>query len=696
MPGFDHIPLFKILMFYVGGIAFAEHFYNLIHLQVSFLLVLLCILSCLVYLSLKFKLYLLFSVLAGMFLFASGIFTHQNSDERNSQSHFMLHYNKQDDFLKVKIINAVKSSNGAKIKCKVIECIKKDTSIDVCGNLLIFSDSIPKSGQYQYGDILIFKSKITAIPDENNPKAFDPSDYYHYYNIHYQCFINKGKFIHQRSDKDFLTKRWFEQLNRDIKKSLLSIIPDKTNANLAISIILGDKQDLDRDIMTSFSNTGIRHILTVSGMHVGIVALILNFVFSFIRSNSLKLRILKIVLTLTGIWFYSFLTGNEPAILRASFMISLIMISITLKKNSNSLNILFGSALLLLIYYPLQMYQLSFILSYMAMLSILIFYTPVYKLINAGKYKIIHYLWQLASLSIAAQILMYPLSIFYFHNGPTLFILTSVIATPMAFAALAIGFTGVIFNLFFHQLALLIGKLISLLFDWSLAFINYIDSISANTGEFFYIGHLDLLIIYLLVLFISIYIINKKRLSLIMIFALSISLLISQFIRIKDAKSNDEMVVFHAKKNVVADFYINGECYNFSKNRLSEIEYGFTNRNYRLYKGVDKTEQLDEKTSSDFFIWKFDIFKTRDKTIVFLNDENDLIPSGIDKIDVLVLSEKISYSIRPVLDNFDIAQIVLSTDMDYKVRNYLKSLLSISEIPVWDINEKGAFIYKIN
>ncbi|MBK7096958.1 MAG: ComEC family competence protein [Saprospiraceae bacterium] len=696
MPRFDHIPLLRIFVLYAGGLAFAEYFCKFVDFPVHTILQVLLILAVLSFLSLKLEFSRWFSVFAALFLFTSGIFLHQNFDERNSNTHFTKFYNKESDYLKVKILNAVKSSNGAKLKCQVIECIRKDTSFFVNGNLLVFSDSVPVTKQYQYGDILIFKSKITPIPGENNPHAFDPASYYHFFNIHYQCFINGGRFYHQANDREFIVKRAFELLNRNIQKTLLSIIPDKANANLAISIILGDRQELDKEILTSFSITGLTHMLSVSGMHVGIVALILNWLFSAIKSNGVFYKLLKLVLQIAGIWFYSFLTGNEPAILRAAFMISLVLIGFNMKKYISSLNILFGSALILLFFNPFQMFQLSFMFSYAAMLGIFIFYKPIYDLVNAESFVITRYIWQITSLSVSSQVFLYPLLIYYFHNGPTLFILTSFIATPMSFAAIFLGFFGVFADLIFHGLASLTGRLLSLSFDISLYLIDFFASISANTGDYFYIGNADLLLIYMIIASLSLYFFSKNKLSFTFIFVLAILLITNQFFRIKYAKSTDEMVIFHSKKNVVADFYIDGNCYNFSKNKLSDQEYVFTNRNYRLYRSVNNTVDLPDSILTEYFRWKSNILTTKEKTIVFLKNKNDLIPFAESKIDVLVLSENISYDLRPVMDNFEIAQIVLSNNIDYKQRNYIKRYLANSEIPIWDVNEKGAFMYKLN
>lgn len=696
MPDLDHIPMLKIFFFYAAGIATADRFYTVFSFNLINISLLMLASAVIAYMCLRIRSKALFSVFAAFFLVMAGICMHRNYDERTSSSHFLKYYDHQSDLLKVKIAGSTKTSRGARLICRVEECIKDGQTIIVSGNLLVYADSFPPSGQFRYGDILVLKSPILAIPNEKNPLSFDPSAYYHYQNIHYQSFTGRDGFETVQGSDRFILRRAFEQLNRNIKNKLSEYIPGTDNSNIAISIILGDRQDLDRGILATFANTGIRHILTVSGMHVGIVALILNFLFSFVKSNTMIWRILKILLILWGVWFYAFLTGLQPAIMRASFMISAIMIGINLGRNTSSINILFASATILLIINPLQIYQLSFILSYTAMLSILMFYTPVYRLVNARKYKFIHYIWQLTSLSLAAQVLMYPLSLYYFHNGPSLFFITALIATPMAFAVLAMGFASVIVGVLSADLGLIAGKILGFTIEHSLVVINYINSISINTGEYLYIGKADVILIFLIVMSMALYFMYNFRYSYLLFIVFMSSLIINQFLRVKTAKTKDELVVFHSRMNLVADFYINGDCYNISKKPLTNDEYIFTNRSYRFYRSVDKVEALEDTLHNGYFWWENNVFTTADKIVVVLDKNPENLPVKDKKIDVLVLGDVGGYRIKRFIEESEISHLIMSTAMNYRSRSYLKKNLPDWQEKIWDVNERGAFIYKMN
>ncbi len=692
---FDDIPLLKILLFLAGGIFFAENVYELISINNLYFFPLLLIIFSLVIIFYSIKKQRLFSFSVFIFLFFSGILLHQLYDDRNQKDHFTKLELNKNDFIEAKILSKTKTANGFRLKTKVNKIIRNDSILYSTGNLLIFTDSSEIAKKVIYGDRIIFSSKISKIPEENNPLAFNPSQYFHYFNIHYQCFLKENR-LKRIPDNGFSVTKLFEKWNKNLQVQLRDIIHDKTNANLAISIILGDKQDLDKDLLSSFSSTGLTHVLTVSGMHVGIVALILNWIFSFLGNNRNTYKILKVVFQLTGIWFYSFLAGNEPAILRAAFMITLILIGSNLKRNLNSLNLLFGSAIILLIFNPLQLFQLSFLLSYAAMLGLLIYYQPIYEMINVEKYKIVKYLWQMTALSISSQILLYPLLIFYFHNGPTLFILTALIATPMSFAALLLGFLGVGINIIVHDVGVFIGKILSFVFDISTYLVDFLDSISLNVGDYIFFSRIDLILLYLIIIFFTIFFWYGKK----WIFRISLAFLLiftlNQFYQIIKVQDKDEIVIYNSKNNILSDIFIGRKCFCYSKNSLTEEQIKFTNRNFRLFRACDQIIDLQNDAKYGVILSKnHDNIKINGNLILIADNMGSLLPEKETIIDILVVGDLTSFDIVPILYNYSVAQIIISNKTKYKNRYYIKREAEKFNIPLWDINEKGAFITKI-
>lgn len=689
------LPLFKVFFFLSLGFVLADYYSSFLDKYLFIILPTISILVISIIITLIFKKSLIFNIASVLILAFLGILSHSLYNEENAKNHFSKHL--KNNYLKCEgnIKKISKTKSGVKIITSVNMLFTEFDSIEVTGNLLVYVKLNIDSVDINIGDKLKFSNYISKIPNARNPLTFNSRKYYHYQNIHFQTFLKKEKLIHIKNNQKHNLLKYFSTSKNKIKSKVKTLIHDKTHANIIISILLGDKQDLDKEILATFASTGTRHILTVSGMHVGIVALILNFLFSFYKSNNKIYTLIKTISVLSGIWYYAFLTGAGPAIMRASFMISLIIIGINLKKYINIFNLLFASAVILLLINPFQLFQISFILSYTAMLSILLFFKPINELFHFKKSKLVKYLWQLISLSIAAQILIFPLSLYYFHNAPLLFFLTAIISTPMAFATISFGFLMVITNSISVNIAEMIAYILDYIIKYSLLIIRYIESISFNIGDYIYLETIDIIIIFTSIALITIYLKTKSRFYLYAIIITIIAIFINQYIRISNSKYTNQIVIYSSKNRLI-DIFMNGRCYNISNNNIDEKNLIFTTKNYRIYRNVFKITKIDSTDIFPNIYLKNNILNLPNNTIVFLKSHKDLIPMGTDIINILVISENLKFDLKPILKKYKISQIVLEKGMKYKIRKHWVKIAKENNIELWDINENGAFIKNLN
>lgn len=690
------VPLLQVFLLFGAGV-FTSEFSEVLPGKYQYLIIIsLAVFTILLIILSRFELKILFIPLSIITIILSGFYSHQAYNDTNSKNHFYNYSKNSKSNLVGKIKTISKTKKGTKFILTVEQLINIDTdTINTSGNLLVYSNIKYDSSTYIPGDIIRLSCYISPIAKENNPLSFSPKTFYHFQNIHFQTYVKDNSLSLISKNKHGFYK-YFYDTNISIKDKIHSVIEDDTLANIAISIILGDKQNIDRETLNTFAMTGSRHILTVSGMHVGIVALILNFIFSFYQSNTIRFRIIKITIILSGIWYYAFLTGTGAAILRASFMISLVLIGINLRRNVNIINLLFGSALILIIINPFLLFQLSFILSYSAMLSIFLFYNPVYNLINLKNHKILNYLWQLISLSIAAQILIFPLSIYYFHNAPMLFIITAIIATPLAFSSIAFGFIIVLFHSFIFYISQLSGFILEIIIKYSLISIRAIESISLNIGEYLYIETLELIIIFITIAFFTLYI-HTKKIQYIYGGSILILVLISNQIWKNNIINNTDEIVFYSTSNhQLSDIFINGNCITINNDKMNDTQIAYSARNYRIYKQPSSIINIDSIRGTKHINKVKNIIYTPIKTIVFIQSKEDLFPQNIKDIDLLVLSSKIRFDIKELSQNYNIKQIVLSKNMKYKLRKYWIKQAKTHKIKVWDISTQGALITPLN
>ncbi len=193
---------------------------------------------------------------------------------------------------------------------------------------------------------------------------------------------------------------------------------------VASTLILGYKADLSNDVLQAYSKTGTIHVLSVSGAHVAILFVLLGFTLSFLDRFRYG-RLIKAVLIILIIWYYSLLTGFSPAVCRAAVMISMVIIGKTYSRHISTLNILAVSAFFLLLYDPLFITDVGFQLSYLAVFGLIVLQPVVYNWMDIEN-KWADKLWALCSVSIAAQVITFPLSAFYFHQFPVYFLISNL------------------------------------------------------------------------------------------------------------------------------------------------------------------------------------------------------------------------------------------------------------------------------
>lgn len=170
------------------------------------------------------------------------------------------------------------------------------------------------------------------------------------------------------------------------------------------------------------------HILAVSGLHVGIIFIILSKLLFFLERHKYG-KILQSALIILILIFYAMLTGLSNSVIRATIMFIFICFGRMFTRQVNIYNTLSASAFIMLLYNPYSIMDVGFQLSYLAVISIVFFQPKIYSLLNL-RYKFPDYIWQLVSVAIAAQIATFPLTIHYFNQFPVYFILSNILIIP--------------------------------------------------------------------------------------------------------------------------------------------------------------------------------------------------------------------------------------------------------------------------
>jgi competence protein ComEC len=227
-------------------------------------------------------------------------------------------------------------------------------------------------------------------------------------------------------------------------QTLKNIGLEQNDLSVGIALIMGNDLLLEPDIIRDYAATGALHVLSVSGLHVGIVYLLLNQILMKLR-NKRRGDMLRMLLLLAGVWAYSIATGLSPSVIRSANMLSMMIIGETWSKKGFSVNTLGASAILQCLFQPASLLEPGFQLSYLAVLGILIAYKPL-NLLNESGNPIIAHVWSVCSVSISAQIFTLPLSLYYFQQFPNYFLPANLLVIPVSAVVLYSGLSMLLFS----------------------------------------------------------------------------------------------------------------------------------------------------------------------------------------------------------------------------------------------------------
>lgn len=268
---------------------------------------------------------------------------------------------------------------------------------------------------------------------------------------------------------------------------------------IASAMSIGYRNDFDKNLSRRFSVAGITHVLSVSGLHVAVVfsmfQLILS-VFGLKGSRKLAGNIICIFL----IWVYAFLTGLSPSVNRSALMLTLFSIGNCIGRKAQTINTVFFSAFLLLLFNPNYIYDLGFQLSYLSVIAIVIVY-PEVRLLWRPTSKITGYFWDMMSLSAVAQIATAPLTMSCFGQFPNYFLINNIVAVPLSGLIIYLS-TAYLALSFIPLLSDISAKCLDLSLQFFLWFIGKTSSLPFAVTEGIRLDKSQVLVLYVLLLLV--------------------------------------------------------------------------------------------------------------------------------------------------------------------------------------------------
>lgn len=502
------------------------------------------------------------------------------------------------------------------------EAIVNTHSKNVKGKLIIYFQKTD-SFTLQYGDRILVNADMAPVTNSGNPGSFDYARYMKLHGVFHQLYVKAGGYILVDSRPSSFQKFIYELRDRAVN-IIQQNISGKDHIGVAEALIIGYKEELDKDLVQAYSNAGVVHIISISGLHLGLVYILLMWIMA--RMPYLKnKKIFQWCIIIIGLWLFACVTGCPPSALRSAVMFSFIITGKTFFKQHATYNALCSSAFILLCFDPNYLWDVGFQLSYVAVFGIVWLQQPVQKLFYFNN-KYLQKLWGLLSVTLAAQLITSPLCVYYFHQFPNLFLVTNIVAVP---ASTAILFGGILLLCVspLSFLADIVGKCVGFIIELMNRFILFVNDFSFSVTDHLSLSLVSAWMLYGIIICASIaFFYQYKKMVLPALFCLMI---FSADILIKkmEVSKQHKLIVYNIPKKSAVQFIQKNRSQLFADSAIihSEMLSSFHIKPAAIQFGVSETEKISSFSNQLYLFNNKLILQLRHKPFLTKNIQTDII-----------------------------------------------------------------------
>ncbi|WP_348636545.1 ComEC/Rec2 family competence protein [Mariniflexile litorale] len=617
-----------------------------------------------------------FGIFSFITMILVGILVTNFHNEKNHPKHYTYQLSKEKDSLKTitfKIREVLKP--GVYHDKYIVDLLEIDNNKTSGRTLLnIQKDSITKL--LDVDDIFISKTAFKDLTPPLNPHQFNYKTYLQKKYIYHQIFTLKASLFKVKSEKTTLfgvANNIRNYINKKLKNYRFK--PDE----LAIinALLLGQRQDISEEVYTSYTNAGAIHILAISGLHIGIILLLLQFIFKPIERLKHG-KLIKTLLLVTVLWSFALIAGLSASVTRAVTMFSIIAFAMNLKRPTNIFNTLALSMFVILLFKPLLLFDVGFQLSYLAVCAIVCLDPLLYKLWKT-KYWLSDKLWHTLTVTISAQFGVIPLSLYYFHQFPSLFFLSNLVIIPLLGIILSYG-------IFLMILAItnILPQLVASIYGYIISLMNsFVGWISKQEPFLFKDIPFSLLYVFASYLFIitltQFYI--KRNYASLKLFLITILIGQCAIISTSYEKPKHEFIIFHKSRYSLLG--------NTNKNKItiaSDLDNitKIKNKIIKDYKTGNHIKTIEEDSLQSVYI-------INNKTLLVI-DSLSIYKIKSFQPDYVLLRQSPQINLNRLIDSIK-PKYLIADGSNYKSYiEHWETICKKRKIPFHQTGKKGAFI----
>ncbi|WGH75362.1 ComEC/Rec2 family competence protein [Tenacibaculum tangerinum] len=529
------------------------------------------------------------------------------------------------------------------------------------------------------GNRIFIKTPFKEVPPPLNPHQFNYKKYLAKQYIYHQVFLNKQQYRElENAASSFigLSARIREKVQNSLERYSFS-----ANEFAVINaLLLGQRQEISKELLQNYTNAGAIHILAISGLHIGILLLLLSYVLKPLEKLPYGILI-KTSCIVVLLWSFAFIASLSASVVRAVTMFTFVAIGQSFKRKKVIEYSLISSMFFLLLLKPMFVFDVGFQLSYLAVFGIVWVQPLLYQLWKPKRW-LADKVWSLFCVSVAAQVGVLPLSLYYFHQFPGLFMLSNLMIVP---------FLGII--LFFGILVILLA-LLNILpeciadgYGWVISMMNYfVDWVSKQETFLLKEIPLSFLTMFAWYLFIislyRVWIRKTTRNSILLLTSIIVLQGVYVYEKYQTSRKN-EFIVFHKSRNSI-----------FGKRNGKEVTiHSSLNDSILRQEKLLQSYRIGEQVFSKHIDSVFGITSYKNKQILIVDSLGIYQINGLHN-PVVILTNSPKINLSRLISTLKPQQIIADGSNYTSYIHRWKATCYQQKTPFWHTGQKGDYIFK--
>ncbi|NVK53463.1 MAG: ComEC family competence protein [Flavobacteriaceae bacterium] len=624
----------------------------------------------------QFKKKTFFTVVSWLLFVFVGMFAAFTTNNVHRENYYQNHLS-QEAPVTIKIVKELKSNL---YYYKYFATVQKIGNKPTTGKILLHLQKVNAKGTLEVGDELLFTSEFLTVQLPLNPYQFNYKEYLEKQGIYHQVFLKEPLFL-KRESQQFSLDVIANKVRYSIEKALLDY--NFADEELAVikALLLGQRTDISSELLQNYTNAGAIHILAVSGLHVGIILLILSFLLKPLERLKYG-KATKALIIVLLLWCFAIVAGLSASVVRAVTMFTAVAIGMSFQRKTWLLHALVMSMFVLLLFKPLFLFDVGFQLSYLAVFSIIFFQPKIASTWKPNCWLATKF-WQLFTVSLAAQIGVLPICLYYFNQFPGLFMLSNLVIIPFI-GLILLGGIVVIFLALNNSLPSFLASAYNAVIAMMNSFVSWVSLQESFLITDISFSLTQMIITYIVIVFLGLYLEKKNFKRFVGMLFFVIVFQIQLFFEKHQVQTTEELIVFHKSRYTIIG--------------IKQRDQLLLNHNLDTV-AIKKLSLLKKYTTAK----KIDtvMYKNNIPAILQYHEQQVLI---VDKLGVYQLKDMITpivlltQSPKINLERLLLQlkpRLVIADGSNYKSRiaNW-KFICDTNNIPFYDTGKSGAFVLK--